>query len=432
MEKKKRVHKLSKRANAYMHRTALVFQRKGIEGKVLKLHRGVRHLSADIVLTDPTILDKVLNPKTTDAVALACNSPTVSAHRVDGIVRYTYMLPEMYYAKCLFGNQTTGLGVGLGDAFKQVNYSLEIPHTLVAGTTGSGKTVITQAIALAAIRQHKEDSEELKLVILDPNNDYIGFDHCLHLARPIARNEVEFTRNLQWVYHEFKLRKTKNLRHETRVILFIDEAEEILHGEDLEMVRRLTAGGRAFKISVVVTTQKPTERDLPGLISNLKQRFIGTVTSARISADLTGFPGLKAQELLGQGDFLRVAGGNPVHFQVAMVLPGDYTALPRGEVAFEETKDEELGEDMSIDEPEADETPLIAPKKVVGRPARDADAWMFAYYLVHGPHTISIAYATDELKISKEAHFWYRDFVAQMMDEAMKIKNEHINTEETQ
>lgn len=401
-------------AEAYIQRTASILQAKIVSARLIKVRRGIRHFSADLFLRDPLNLKTLIKPETTDAVALACGSPTVSSHRLKGIVRLTYILPKSFWATCTFSEQTRGLGVGIGDSYKQIIYDLEIPHTLVAGTTGSGKTVVTQAIALAATRQHLAHSQPLKFVFLDPNNDYVNFNGCSLLAQPIARRPSEFTRNLTWTYKEYMRRRTNNLRNEPRVLLVIDEAEEILQGQDLEVVRRITSGGRAFKISVVVSTQKPSEKALPRLLSNLRQRFVGVVTSARVSTDLTGHPGLKAHELLGKGDFLKVVGGDTVRFQAALVQEKDYHFLPRGETSFDPVASiEDLGSDEVYDSEET---------RKPGRPAREADPKIFAYYVVKGPSTISIAQANSQFGLSREAHNWYKDFTTRMLQEALKLK----------
>ena len=410
-------------AETYIHNTATILRSKEIKARLIKVRRGIRHFSMDLFLRDPLNLKTLIKPETTDAVALACGSPTVTSHRFKGIVRITYILPQRFWAPCSFGAQTKGLGVGIGDSFSQIIYDLEIPHTLVAGSTGSGKTVVTQAIALAATRKHLAESLPLKFVFLDPNNDYIHFNNCTLLAQPIARRPSEFTRNLTWTYKEYMRRKTKNLRKEPRVILIIDEAEEILHGQDLEIVRRITSGGRAFRISAVVSTQRPSEKALPRLLSNLRQRFVGVVTSARMSSDLTGHPGLKAHELLGMGDFLKVVGGNTVRFQAAFVQEEDFSFLPRGETTYDLVRGiDQIGEDDDYDEDdEDDDDPSEEPRKP-GRPAREADPEVFAHYVVRGPAAISISQANSQFGLSREAHNWYKDFATRMLKAALEIK----------
>lgn len=411
---------------AYIHNTATILHSKAISARLIKVRRGVRHFSADIYLRNPILLKEILKPATTDSIALACGSYSVTSHRLKGIVRLTYIVPESFWAKCTFGEQTEGLGVGIGDSFRQIIYDLEVPHTLVAGTTGSGKTVVTQAIALAATRQHLAERQPLRFVFLDPNNDYAHFNNCTLLAQPIAKRPREFTRNLTWVYKEYMHRRTKNLRNEPRVILIIDEAEEILYGQDLEVVRRITSGGRAFKISVVISTQKPSEKALPNLLSNLRQRFVGVVTSARVSSDLTGHPGLKAHELLGKGDFLKVVGGDTIRFQAAFVQESDYAFLPRGETTYDLVKGiTNLGDDIEYeDEDEEDESIVLGEPKKQGRPAREADPKIFAHYVVRGPATISISQANDHFGLSREAHNWYKDFTTRMLKAAIEIKQE--------
>ncbi len=404
-------------AEAYIHNTAKILHAKAIAARLIKVRRGVRHFSADLFLRDPLNLKSLVSPEITSAVALACGSPTVTSHRFKGIVRLSYIVPKNFWAECTFGNQTHGLGVGVGDSFKQIIYDLEIPHTLVAGTTGSGKSVVTQAIALAATRQHLDENLPLKFVFLDPNNDYVNFNGCSLLAQPIAKRPREFTKSLTWTYQEYIRRRAKNLRNEPRVMLIIDEAEEILKGQDLEIVRRITSGGRAFKISAVVATQKPNEKALPGLLSNLSQRFVGVVTSARVSSDLTGHPGLKAHELLGKGDFLKVVGGNTIRFQAALVQESDYAFLPRGETSFENVDSiENLGDD--------DEYEVIEEPRKPGRPARTADPKISAYYVVRGPGSISISQANSQLGLSREAHNWYKDFTTRMLEAALELRRE--------
>lgn len=389
----------------YVGATEPILRSKGIYGRVLDARRGIRHCTLDIQLKDPESLPKLIHKNTMEVIALACRTSSVSIFRENGLVRISYVLPRPLWVACEF-SQTQGLGIGFGERKEQIDYELNIPHTLIAGTTGSGKTEISKAIALATIRESIAKKSSLQLAILDPNGKFEPFKKSNCLATPIAERGTEFKQTLKNVHSEFIKRRDSRLLHEPKLMVFIDEADTILESSEVETLRTLTSGGREFGISCVVISQKPTEKTLPGILGNLSQRYVGTVTSPRISSDLTGHKGLMGHKLLGEGDFLKVSPKGIQRFQSAMPHERDFSIL-----------------NQSLQVPSLSQKEKIEPpQKKIGRPERKVNAKLLARYLVYGPENLTIRYAQETLGISRAAHDWYKAFGRETLDEAKRLK----------
>lgn len=427
-------------AERYVTIMSSIFARKKLSGKIVQGTRGIRHLTLEVVLSDALTLSNLLDAKTTDAIALATRTQSVLAYRQAGRVRLLFQLPESMWQTCVFSD-TTGLGVGLGDSRKQIEYEFQPPHTLVAGTSGSGKSVTLSAITLAAVREHTRTNEELKLVIIDPHQDLADFENSSSLVMPIATTDKEIVRALQWTKGEYLRRKQHNLRNEPRVLVVVDEADESLFGAGVEIMRTITSKCRKFRINVVLATQKPSDKTLPDILPNLAQRYIGLVTDARVSATLTGHPGLKAHMLAGEGDFIRVAGGSgrfsnntkgASRFQVAYIQPSDFRDLPRG-TNFDPTLLQRAAEvpieDNGIppDPPDdfhhrsTDTDWYFDELAETGRPQKQIRINILAYYLAVGPNNVSISFAQQQLSVSKRGHSKYKQLASEIKAEATLI-----------
>lgn len=198
----------------------------------------------------------------------------------------------------------------------------KMPHLLIGGTTGSGKSVALRSMATCLLANNSPD--ELRLVMLDPKMvEMIRFNGVPHLY---GRVEVEVERIigvLRWVTREmdrrYKLmeeaqarnltlynkgrRKSSRLPH---MVVFIDELAELMseHPEQTEpLLTRLAQMARATGIHLVVATQRPSTEVVTGLIkANFPARIAFNVTSntdSRVVLDSVG-----AEELIGRGDML--------------------------------------------------------------------------------------------------------------------------------
>jgi S-DNA-T family DNA segregation ATPase FtsK/SpoIIIE len=217
--------------------------------------------------------------------------------------------------------------------------SPDVAHILVAGTTGSGKTVLLQTMILSLAMANPAPSslrrngggEGLALMLIDPKGAaFGGFERLPHLVRPVIREAEEATEALSSLVHLMEKRGTvggPGIGGRPPVVVVIDELVDLLMVEGKPMqqaLTRLTQRGREAGIHVVAATQKPTSAVLGPLIkANFPVRLVGRVTSVEDARTATGWSGTGAERLLGRGDFLAVAEGRVTRFQVAHVSAGE-------------------------------------------------------------------------------------------------------------
>jgi len=234
--------------------------------------------------------------------------------------------------------------------------SPDVAHILVAGTTGSGKTVLLQAMILSLALTNPAPSpvqgegqgegapwngngkgrgEGLALVLIDPKGQVFNcFSGLPHLARPVIWEVDEATEALHSLVRLMEKRGVGNGSgngfHENgqpAVVIVIDELADLLMtgGKAVQWaLTRLTQRGREAGIHVVAATQKPTAAVLGPLIkANFPVRLVGHVTSVEDARTATGWSGTGAERLMGRGDFLAVAEGRVIHFQTAYVSPAE-------------------------------------------------------------------------------------------------------------
>jgi S-DNA-T family DNA segregation ATPase FtsK/SpoIIIE len=237
--------------------------------------------------------------------------------------------------------------------------SPDVAHILVAGTTGSGKTVLLQAMILslalanpAPLLFHEQDrgegsapspsqgegwsegfapspsqgegwGEGLALVLIDPKGHAFSlFEGLPHLARPVIQDVAEATEALHSLIRLMERRSPceGGLPH---IVVVIDELADLIMtgGQPVQWaLTRLTQRGREAGIHVVAATQKPTAAVLGALVkANFPVRLVGHVTCIEDARTATGWSGTGAERLMGRGDFLAVAEGRVIRFQAAHV-----------------------------------------------------------------------------------------------------------------
>jgi S-DNA-T family DNA segregation ATPase FtsK/SpoIIIE len=201
--------------------------------------------------------------------------------------------------------------------------SPDVAHILVAGTTGSGKTVLLQTMILSLAMINPPSA--LALVLIDPKAHALTpFDRLPHLPRPVVCDASDAIQVLGGLVRLME-RRTLPAQAGGRphVVVFVDEfADLLMVGGDpvRRALTRLTQRGRQAGIHVVAATQKPTAAILGPLVkANFPVRLVGRVTSAEDARTATGWSGTGAERLLGRGDFLAVAEGRVSRFQAAHV-----------------------------------------------------------------------------------------------------------------
>jgi len=213
--------------------------------------------------------------------------------------------------------------------------SPDVAHILVAGTTGSGKTMLLQTAVLSLAMSNPAPSPwetqngGLSMVLMDPKGGAFSlFEGLPHLARPVIREVEETTEALQSLVRLMEKRGTRNSKIAARnpsVVVVIDELADMLMvgGKEIQTpLTRLLQRGRSCGIHIIAATQKPSSAVLGPLIkANFPVRLVGRVTSTTDARVASGWSGTGAERLLGRGDFVAVAEGRVVRFQAACITP---------------------------------------------------------------------------------------------------------------
>jgi S-DNA-T family DNA segregation ATPase FtsK/SpoIIIE len=232
------------------------------------------------------------------------------------------------------GRDVTG-NVVVGDLAK-------MPHLLIAGATGSGKSVCINSIVASLIYQSTPD--ELQFVMIDPKMvELVGFNGIPHLRMPVVTDMERVVGSLKWVVREmerrysiFAARAARNIEAYNKLvesdpaekkmpflIVVIDELADMMMtaGDEVERILcRLAQLARATGIHLVVATQRPSVDVITGLIkANFPTRISFAVSSHIDSRTILDTAG--AEKLLGRGDmlFLPQDQGKPIRVQGAYV-----------------------------------------------------------------------------------------------------------------
>jgi len=410
------VNKLTGRARFYARYLTELSRMQGIGGKGMSVDRAARYLNLSVRLSNPLQIDAAL--RLANPLALATGAQVVIAQKEKGWILYQFELATGYwetYTRADLEAQPGRVGLGLAEAKRQIDFVFDPPHALVAGTTGSGKTEAVRSALCGLLTAYSPG--ELQAVIIDPNHDYqADFHNALHLrGLPIATRGNEIDRVLAYANQQLRQRKENNLRNERRLVVVVDEAEEILHGKRLDIATSIAKGGRGFKVNLIVATQKPTEATLPNLVDKLNNRFVGLVADGRVSAYLTGRAGLECHRLTGKGDFMHVVAAGEERLLVAMATRPDLERLPRGEMTPLEIDEVDIGVDDEDDED------LRGP----GRPPTELEPGLIAYYLWHGPERVSQRIAREVLGLGRPTHYKHRDFAQAIKDELIRLRSKN-------
>ena len=242
-------------------------------------------------------------------------------------------------------NVILGMDVGGNPVYLDIK---DTPHALVAGSTGSGKSIcINVAIASIIYKAHPDD---VKLILIDPKKvEFSKYRGLPHLATPIITDNKLAAATLKWACDEMENRyelfmtlgasnykeylQIINANNETKhlpyIVIIIDEyADLAVSGADVEdYVMRLTAKARAAGIHLLVCTQRPTVNVINGTIkANIPARIAfkaKTAMESNIIIDRSG-----AEKLLGKGDMIYIEeNGRERRIQGAFISPSEIITL---------------------------------------------------------------------------------------------------------
>jgi S-DNA-T family DNA segregation ATPase FtsK/SpoIIIE len=224
-----------------------------------------------------------------------------------------------------------------------------MPHLLIAGATGTGKSVCVNALICNLLLSNTPD--ELRLIMVDPKRvELTGYNGIPHLLAPVVVETERVVGALQWVlremdqrYHKLAQEGTRNISEYNnkvevrsgqklpRLVVFIDELADLMMlapDETERTITRLAQLARATGIHLVISTQRPSVDVVTGLIkANFPARIAFAVASGVDSRVILDQPG--AERLLGKGDMLFQApdAPAPLRLQGAWVSEGEIQRL---------------------------------------------------------------------------------------------------------
>ena len=195
--------------------------------------------------------------------------------------------------------------------------SPDVAHVLIAGNTGSGKTMLARTIALSLAMLNAP--RHLQMVFIDPKRrGFAPLARVPHLLTPPIDNTSRATLVLARLVEEME-RRDKADCSTPHIVVFIDELADLVMAGRRSIARpltRLAQRGREAGIHLVACTQRPTASVIGGLVkSNFPVRVVGSVASAEDAKIASGLPRTGAQLLLGRGDFIVVARGEKLRVQ---------------------------------------------------------------------------------------------------------------------
>ena len=217
----------------------------------------------------------------------------------------------------------------------------KLPHMLIAGTTGSGKSVCMNSLILSLL--YKARPDEVRLIMIDPKMVELGvYNGIPHLYVPVVTDPKKAAGALQWsvvemlkryrLFSEVGVRDLDNYNKHCeqngqapmpRIVIVIDELADLMlvaSKEVEESICRVAQMGRAAGMHLIIATQRPSADVITGLMkANIPSRIAFAVSSSlesRIILDQTG-----AEKLVGMGDMLfsPVGCGKPTRIQGAFV-----------------------------------------------------------------------------------------------------------------
>ncbi len=230
-----------------------------------------------------------------------------------------------------FEKKEIGLPIALGKSISGspiVANLASMPHLLVAGTTGSGKSVCINSIILSLLYKHGPDT--CKLILIDPKMlELSSYEGIPHLLTPVITESKKATSALSWTVKEmenrYKLMSSVGVRnidgynekHKLKmpyIIVAVDEMSDLMlvSGKEIEgYVQKLSAMARAAGIHIIMATQRPSVDVITGTIkANFPTRISFQVSSKIDSKTILGEQG--AEQLLGKGDMLFMSSANKI------------------------------------------------------------------------------------------------------------------------
>lgn len=361
----------------------------GIEAGVAEVNLGPTVTQYALDLAEGTKVSRVIALQNDLALALATTTGTVRIEApIPGRSLIGVEVPNKSAATVSLSSVLTSgpmqksssnltLPLGLDVAGKTIVANItKWPHVLIAGATGSGKSVLLHTFVSTLL--FKNSPQELKLILVDPKRvELTQYDDIPHLLTPVITQADKVVPALKWSVAEMEKRYEKLQKARVRdidtynqankdskipyVIIIVDELADImaLAANEVErLICRIAQMSRATGIHLVLSTQRPSVDVLTGLIkANIPARIalnVSSNTDSRVIIDSTG-----AEKLLGRGDMLYLPPdrAKPIRIQGVFVSPKEIRDL----LNFIRTENANYSPDISV----SDEDTLRQPESQI-------------------------------------------------------------------
>ena len=333
----------------------------GIEPHIVNVIRGPSVTRYEIELDRGVKLSKITNLADDIALSLGASGVRISAIpdkiSVVGIEVPNKVVNTVFGREVIdsptFRNSPSKLSFAVGKDISGnciVGDIARLPHMLIAGTTGSGKSVCMNTLILSLLYKAKPD--EVRLIMVDPKMVELGvYNGIPHLLIPVVTDPKKAAGALQWTVTEmmrrYRLMSEEGVRDlesynkavcndpdqstMPQIVVVIDELADLMlvaAKEVEESICRIAQMGRASGIHLVIATQRPSADVITGLMkANIPSRIAFAVSSAMESRIILDTPG--AEKLVGKGDmlFAPLGQGKPKRVQGCFVTDDEVQAV---------------------------------------------------------------------------------------------------------
>ena len=310
----------------------------GVNGKIKKVSHGPVVTLNEFEPAAGVKVSKIIN--LSDDIARNTSSESARISTVPGSNTIGIELPNsfrenVYLSEILdnpnFKKKEMKLPIALGkniSGIPIIGDLASMPHLLIAGTTGSGKSVCINTIILSLLYKHTP--EKCKFILIDPKMlELSTYEGVPHLLCPVITEAKKAASVLGWVVKEMESRyrlMTKegvrnidsyNLKHKLPmpyIVVVVDEMSDLMlvAGKEIEnYIQKLSQMARAAGIHIIMATQRPSVDVITGTIkANFPTRISFQVTSKIDSRTILGEQG--AEQLLGKGDMLYMSSANRI------------------------------------------------------------------------------------------------------------------------
>tara|TARA_Y100000590_G_scaffold83455_1_gene93010 strand:+ start:10789 stop:12876 length:2088 start_codon:yes stop_codon:yes gene_type:complete len=310
----------------------------GVEGKIKKISNGPVVTLNEFEPAPGVKVSKIIN--LSEDIARNTSSESARISTIPGSSTIGIELPKttrenVYLSEIIsssgFSKKDIKLPIALGKSISGLPITADLssmPHLLIAGTTGSGKSVCINTIILSLLYKHSPD--KCKFILIDPKMlELSTYEGIPHLLCPVITEAKRAASVLGWVVKEMESRyrlMTRvgvrnidgyNEKHKVSmpyIVVIVDEMSDLMlvAGKEIEnYIQKLSQMARAAGIHIIMATQRPSVDVITGTIkANFPTRISFQVTSKIDSRTILGEQG--AEQLLGKGDMLYMTSANKI------------------------------------------------------------------------------------------------------------------------